>query len=243
MNTSSKFLVGVQLLSCCLQQAAWAETVPAVRGRVQLEGPIPQQEWVTIEPKTGVHSTEGCGSMQKISQKLQIDPSGGIKNAVVWVEFPSETTPGESKGSAFLDQRECVFVPHVLALQSGGELVIRNSDSVIHNIRIFRKGRPDMLMHRWQKKDASDVRWRFQEPGPYVVRCGVHPWMYAWILVLPNSPHAVTDDQGQFSLEGVPPGQYSLHVWHETLGEREVPVEVKRGPGKELEPIRFRARG
>ena len=114
-----------------------------------------------------------------------------------------------------MNQRECVFSPHVVAMNRGGELAIRNSDQVIHNVRIFREGEPSMLMHRWQKEDAADIRWRFTEPGRYIVRCGVHPWMYAWVVVAPGAC-VVTDPEGWFTIPGVPAGRYTLHVWHET---------------------------
>ena len=115
---------------------------------------------------------------------------------------------------------------------------MRNSDSVIHNIRIFKEGKPDMLMHQWQKAKAADIPWQFREPGRYVVRCGVHHWMYAWVIVPPFGRMAVTDEAGRFILPGLPAGKHTLHVWHETLGSREVPVEM--GPdGAEMEPIRF----
>jgi hypothetical protein len=92
-------------------------------------------------------------------------------------------------------------------------------------------------MHRWQKADASDISWRFTEPGRYIVRCGVHPWMYAWVVMI-SGVGAVTDSAGWFAIPGVPSGEYTLHVWHETLGTREVPIVV--GSGEEvLKPIRL----
>ena len=95
-----------------------------------------------------------------------------------------------------------------------------------------------MLMHRWQKKDASDVRWRFQEPGPYVVRCGVHPWMYAWVVVLSSPVCAITAPSGSFEISGVPAGRHTLHLWHETLGRLDLPFEVG-AEGVDLGSIRL----
>lgn len=214
-----------------------------LRGQVRLDGPVPEQEKVTLQPKKGSHSTEGCGSLVKDSQRLLVDQSGGIKNAVVWLDLPDAPGKAPAKPAPFLiDQNQCLFEPHVVALPAGREIAVRNSDSVIHNIRIFREGNPSMLMHQWQKADAADIRWRFSEPGRFVVRCGVHHWMYAWVLVAPGSRVGVTDESGRFILANIPEGRHTLHVWHETLGTREIPVEVKR-EGSELEPIRFTLKG
>ena len=219
-------------LPCVLVEAA------EIKGLVRLDGPLPATDKLTIEPKKGGnHSTEGCGSLLKDSQKLRVDASGGIRDAVVWLEIP-EADPRLSMEPVLIDQNQCVFSPHVTAIRVGQQIAVRNSDSVIHNIRIFREGKPDMLMHQWQKPDAADIPWRFKEPGRYVVRCGVHYWMYSWVFVAPGGPFAVTDASGRFTLAGLPAGKHTLHVWHEALGTKEIPVEVK-GEGQDLDPILF----
>ena len=209
-----------------------------VKGSVVLEGQPPPVQEITIQPKKKGDSLEGCGSLQKASPRLRVAPDGGVQDAVVWVEDPAGGAGKEGPSPLLLDQKECVFSPHVAATAAGGSVKIRNSDRVIHNIRIFREGNPSMLMHQWQKPDAADIVWRFPDPGRYVVRCGVHPWMYGWVFVAPQRAVAVTDGAGRFTLAGVPPGRHTLQVWHETLGALSVPVEVGQGE-KPLDPIRF----
>lgn len=245
MNSNQRFFVGgtlgavmaVTALAACAGRA-WAGQV---EGSVVLEGPPPAPETLTIKAKSKQHSIEGCGAVEKLSPKLQVAADGGIKNAVVWLEGPPDPA-GEIPAPLLMDQNQCVFEPHVIAIQAGREVAIRNSDTVIHNVRIFPEGIPSMLMHRWQKADAADILWKFEEPGRYVVRCGVHPWMYGWVIVVPpGGAAAVTDASGGFTLAGVPAGRHTLRVWHETLGTLELPVEV--GPdGKQLEPIRITRR-
>lgn len=209
-----------------------------LRGQVKLSGPPPEQEKVNIEPKKGIRSTQGCGSRVKDSQKLLVGPSGGVKNAVVWLDIPDKQESADFE-LVLIDQKQCVFEPHVAAIPAGGRIAVRNSDSVIHNVRIFEESKPSALLHQWQKADAADIPWRFAQPGRFIVRCGVHPWMYAWVFVAPGSHAAVTDSAGCFTLAGVPEGRHTLHVWHETLGTREVPVPV--GPkGAEMGPILLR---
>lgn len=212
-----------------------------VRGTIRLEGSAPVSETLTLSPKKGIHSTEGCGSLQKVSQKLLVDPAGGIQNVVIWLDSPQGGSADRSGGVVFLDQKECVFSPHVVLVAPGTEVAIRNSDPVLHNVRIFREGEPDMLMHKWQKPDASNIVRRFDEPGRFIVRCGVHPWMYGWVVVTSHAG-TVTGSDGQFTLSDVSPGAYTLHLWHETLGVREVPILVKKEE-EVLKPILFARSG
>ncbi|MBI1953165.1 MAG: hypothetical protein HYS41_03485 [Candidatus Omnitrophica bacterium] len=207
-----------------------------VRGRVRVDGSPPAQETITIQAKSKAYPIEGCGPIQKASPKLEVSAAGGVKNAVVWAEIPAQVQPEPLH--LLMDQKACVFSPHVVAAAAGQSLAIRNSDRVIHNVRIFREGRPEMLMHRWQKVDGADIVWRFDEPGRYLVRCGVHPWMYGWVFVAPGRSVAVTDEEGRFELTGLPEGRHTLRVWHETLGNRELEMEVGSQP-LDLAPVVF----
>lgn len=217
---------------------AWSAAAHAavVRGVVRATGAIPAAV-LTKTSKSGQPVEAGCGDPTTVSPRLLVDAEGGVRHAVVWVE---EGGTGDSPQRGLspvpvVDQRGCVFEPHVVALPVGGTVAIRNSDPVIHNIRIFQGAA--MVMRTWQKADAADVTWRFTEAGPYVVRCGVHPWMYAWVVVTPGRA-AVTDATGRFTLSDVPAGRRSLHVWHEALGAREAAVAV--GPDETaLEPVVF----
>ena len=93
-------------------------------------------------------------------------------------------------------------------------------------------------MNRWQKVKAPDLYWNAKTPGRYLARCGVHLWMYAWIVVLPPSFSAVSNALGEFHLAGLPPGKHRVHFWHETAGEWEQDVEVASG-GLNFGPVLF----
>ncbi len=227
-------LVFVATSSCFAQE---------VRGRVLWEGPVPAPERIPIVPKEGDHSTEGCGS-EKISQKLEVAAAGGgIKNVVVWIQAPAShgpifrENPPASVGPVVLDQKACEFSPHLLLVPPGGRMLMRNSDPIRHNLRIFDGAK--MLMHAWQKADGADVAWRFERPGRYLVRCGVHPWMHAWVVAAGHPFYAVSDAQGRFTIADLPAGSYTLHLWHEVLGERQQPLELNKAQGVDLAPILF----
>jgi len=232
MSSNLRWLISTGLAGSLFLSVFQVEAAE-VHGRVLLEGPPPEPEIFTIPPKAGKESTQGCGSVQKRSPKLLVDPSGGVKEAVVWIDSPSEEPARDSNAQVALNQKECAFTPHVVLLVPGQFLGIRNSDPVLHNVRIFRESRaedvrssPVLLFHQWQKPDASELSWLAPEPGRYVVRCGIHPWMYAWVVVLSSPVCAITDSSGSFEIPGASAGRHTLHVWHETLGRLDLSIEV-----------------
>ena len=206
--------------SLCWASCAFAGDV---EGLVQVNGPVPEATMVTIEAKSNEYPIEGCGERTKPSQRLLVDASGGLQNAVVWLDGLQERGPTLQR--YVLDQQACMFVPHVLVVPKGAELVIRTSDPVVHNVRIF-DGRT-MLMHEWQKPHSGELAWTFEQPGRYLVRCGVHQWMHAWVIVAEHQYYAISDQAGRFTIPDVPDGTYVMRVWHETLGETQQPLKVR----------------
>ncbi len=210
-----------------------------VQGVVRLEGVVPSPMTITIEPDRGNHSTEGCGSLTRRSQQLLVDPQGGVQNAVVWVETSAESADHPAGETVVLTQHECEFDPHVVVVPSGMMLSISNADPLLHNIRIFRG--IDRLVEEWQHPHAGDLLMRFPAPGRYLVRCGVHSWMYAWVIAAEHRYYAVTDAHGQFRFSEAPVGLQTLYVWHEILGEQQQRIRVRAG--RSFVAIRFAQRG
>ena len=216
------------IISLAMLGFAAAAAAGEIHGTVRLDGAPPAPTTLPVESATEHHPLEGCGAFPKQSQRLLTDPRGGIQNAVVWVEMPARPHEPIEKDAGVLDQRECVFEPHVLLMPAGSTMTVRNPDPVLHNVRIFQER--TMLMHEWQQPQGPDLTWRFDEPGRYLVRCGVHSWMYAWIVVAEHRYYALTDSRGGFTIPDVPQGGVMLRVWHETLGEQQQPVRVQGDP-------------
>ena len=116
-----------------------------------------------------------------------------------------------------LDQQKCRYVPRVLGVQVGQALTIRNSDSLLHNVRAeaqinqpFDVGTPIQGMEIKRTFSTREVMVPF--------KCNVHAWMNAYVGVLEHPFFAVSDDSGRFSIPHLPPGTYTIEVWHETAG-------------------------
>ena len=183
-----------------------------------MEPPFPDPKTLSVDKKYPY-----CGDSQ-LSQSLLVSGEGNLQNAVVILESmnpSSKDNPGEK---AVLHQKECHFEPHISILAPNASLQITNEDPLAHDVRLFDGA--SMLSRDDMDVSANPVSHPFSKEGVYTIRCGLHHWMHAFVIVTAQ-PHALTDSEGKFSLSGVPAGQYRLHLWHETLGEIFLDLEVK----------------
>ena len=126
-----------------------------------------------------------------------------------------------------LVQERCEFSPRVIAMSAGGILEIVNKDPVKHEANgvqdyetIFKLSQP--------KRGLKDTV-TLTKPGVVEVTCNIHGWMKAWVVVTGSPYFAITDENGNFRISGLPPGDYRLRVWHEGFRERSVRVKVRKG--------------
>lgn len=148
-----------------------------------------------------------------VDESVVVNPNGTLKNVVVYLkEVPgdSATTPPP----ATLDQIDCQYVPHVVAIQAGQSVVFRSSDATLHNVHVLsEKGAAMNRALTGAGQQLPPVK--FSEPEFTRVKCDVHPWMLAWIAVMDGPYFAVTAETGEFEIKDVPAGSYTLSAWHE----------------------------
>ena len=189
-------------------------------GKVTFAGSIPELPKRPIDKDTGT-----CGSEARPSLALMVS-DGDLKNAVVYLT-------GITSGKAFadnefkVDQQKCEYTPHVLAVPVEAELEIVNSDAVLHNVNANLG--EETLFNIAQPIPGMSSYELFETPGMVKLECFVHPWMTAYVFVAENPYYSVTGSDGAFRLDDVPAGEYSLHVWHEHLGEQTQDVEITGG--------------
>jgi hypothetical protein len=164
------------------------------------------------------------GSPMARDESILVGPGRGLKNVIVYLsDAPSATFA--LPAPAVLDQVKCVYVPHVLAIRAGQVLRLKSSDAVMHNVHLKCLVNPD-ANYGFVGIGQRDITLSSPE-APFAVKCDVHPWMTAWIGVFDHPWFAVTGDDGGFTIEHVPPGQYTLVAWQETLPQQERRITVE----------------
>lgn len=190
-----------------------------IAGVVKFDGtPPPLKETPPTKDK------QVCGKAPIYDQSLMVDlGTKGIQWAVVSVKGAKGKWNGKG---ATLDQKGCVFHPHVVVTPPG-KVTVLNSDGVLHNFHSYSKANP--AINRAQPGFRKKMEVEFKKSEMVKVTCDAHSWMSAWIVVTEDPYVAVTDGKGDFKIENVPPGTYTLEVWQETLGTATQQVTVKDG--------------
>jgi hypothetical protein len=197
------------------------DSAGTITGVISFEGtpPVPEPIDMAEEPTCAEKYTEPP------VKEAAVVSDGNLANVYVYVKegLPDLDFPAPSEGVT-LDQTGCHYVPHVLAIQVGQPLVIKNSDGILHNIntqpsqnRGFNISQP-VEMETEREFNTAEVM--------IPVKCDVHGWMEAYIGVQDHPYAAISGTDGTFSLENLPAGDYVIEAWHESFGTQTQNVTV-----------------
>jgi len=199
-------------------------------GAVKLDGKAPEAEQIDM---AGVADCAKLHADPVYKEDVVVGEKGELKNVVVAIkkEDSPDLTGEVPKEAAVIDQKGCMYSPHVLAMMVGQEFKVKNSDPFLHNIHSlattnppFNKGQPNV--NDGEKFDSPKA------PETFHVKCDVHPWMSCYVAVFDHPFFSVSDDAGKFDIKGLPDGDYTVLAWHEKLGTQEQKVSVKDGKGE-----------
>ena len=119
-------------------------------------------------------------------------------------------------------------MPQILAIQTGQKIVVKNSDSCIHNVHVVPAVAGNPESNQVQMSGGPDLDYTFSKPEMFMkFKCDVHPWMFAWVSVFDSPYFAISDKEGKFVIKNVPPGKYTVEADHRKLGTSTKDVEVK----------------
>ena len=168
---------------------------------------------------------EVCGK-DKVKPDLMVGADGGLANVVVVVKASKGKKLEAPAQNPVFDQKTCEFRPHILAFPAGSTIDVTNSDGILHNIHTTSSA--NTSQNQAQPKFKPKIQLKVEKPEwPIKVQCDVHNWMSAYWISEEHPYVGVTDAAGAFKIADLPPGDYEVEIWHESLGKKTEKISIK----------------
>ena len=223
-----------------------------ITGKVTFVGDPPEMQQIKA-----VAAVPQCAAEHKdpvYDDSVLVGDKGEFANVIVYIKPDKD---GDLKGPqiqtpAVLDQKGCLYRPHVLALEVGQPIEVKNSDPFMHNVHSLAI---DNMTFNFAQPNVSEKKIDpFTAVETFQIKCDVHPWMKAVVRVFDNPYFAVTGENGQFTIDtkGLKDGSYTVAAWQEKYGDlatqkvdvkggKAGPVEFKYKPGTKAEAPAMKA--
>jgi plastocyanin len=232
------------------------QTFGTIKGKLVWGGAsVPVRPPLIKKGDTKAKDSAVCAVGDLPDRSLVVDPkSKGVAFGVAYLPKPSGANADavkamvEASPKVVLDQKNCEFLPHLVAVHEDQKVILKSSDPVLHNVRYsgFANTPQNLALAPNGSFEAS-----LKADRPMELKCDVHPWMSGWVLVYNHPFFSVTDAEGNFEIKGVPPGEQSLVVWQEKVGfvtpgrAKGIPITVTAGevtvvPDIVLQPSQLR---
>lgn len=197
-----------------------------VSGRIRIDGTPPPRVTRTVNA-----DRELCGDGTVVDREMIVDPvTAGVRYAVVTLTNDTAGHAAPAPVTRTVEQAKCEYYPFITVVPPGSRIVVKNADAGLHDVHVMPEDGAEPSRNHSLRADGR-VELTFAEPDHVLLGCDLHYWARAWVIVDPAPFAAVTDAQGRYAFEGVPPGDWRLTVWHERLGTAVRDIEVlESGP-------------
>lgn len=197
-----------------------------IQGKVVFNGTVKMRTVIPTKDKSV------CGKKRKDALVL-VGADGAVEDAVVYLKKIATGKPWSDTllKKPLIDQEGCKFKPRVQVARRG-KIGIINSDPVLHNTHGY-YGKRTAFNVALPEKGITVTKF-LKRTGTLRVDCDAHGWMLGWVQVVDNPYFSQTGSDGMFSIEKVPPGDYTLVIWQAELGIKEMPVTVAASGVTEL---------
>jgi len=197
-----------------------------ITGTVTLKGTPPAEKEITP-----LKDDATCGKFHSAPPTTRFYVTGansGLADTVVMLKGISGKSTGASAAPVVLDQKSCLYVPQIVAVQTGQTITVKNSDPVLHNVHSVPAVAGNEEKNMAQMPNGADLTLKFDKAENFLkFKCDVHPWMFAWLTVVDHPYFAVTDKDGKFTIKDVPAGKYTVTALHRKAAPLGVDQEVE----------------
>jgi hypothetical protein len=196
-----------------------------ITGTVKLDGAAPHMRGIDMskDPWCVKQHADSPGHLET----WVVGSGGGVENVVLYIDGWTGAAQTETSVPVF-DQKNCMYTPHVLALDTNQDFKVITSDQTAHNIHPLPNPMINVGWNQSQPPGAPPVTKAWKNTEVIPVQCNIHPWMHGWFVVV-KGPYAVTDDSGHYTIKNVPPGSYTVKAWHEPDETQTAKVTVAAG--------------
>ena len=197
----------------------------SITGTIFFKGPVPA---ATID--TSMDPACAAGGKTHLPTEQFVVNDEKLANVYIYVKSGPPAAMqdnGRSAQSVVIDQKDCQYRPHVVAVADGGYVEFRNSDGTMHNVHTTPTDIGNETIDISQgPHGAPKIKQFLKSESMIPVRCNNHPWMNAFVNVSATRFFDISDADGHFDLRGMPPGDYVIAAVHEKLGEKTMKVTV-----------------
>lgn len=234
-------------VACAASAPTWAQEFGAIEGQFVIDGPPVRLDDLVKKGDAAAKDAAVCAAEGVPDDSLRVKPSSnGVADVFVYLrKAPAMVDPSlkaSKEPEVVFDNKGCRYVPHAAVIRTDQKVRFTSSDAVAHNIHTYTLGNPQQnFILQANDKTGTSIAMKAGETLPMPVKCDIHPWMRATMLVVDHPYAAVTDADGKFKIEGLPAGEHSFRVWHENPGyvEREWKVTVVGGKTTTVPPVKI----
>ncbi len=231
-----------------------------IEGTISLDGMVPEPKGFNLitfpDPMYCGRISNGRG--WRLLHDFVVSRQGGLKDAIVLLEGVEAGKPFDLS-VPLIEARDCMFQPFMTIVRNGHAVEVINMDPVMHDIQGYETSpeagarvlfnTPLIMNHQHHRGDLHAMH--NHAPGKsligpiylnkgrrtFYMQCGFHAYMESWAMAVNNPYYAVTDADGKFVIDGIPPGTYQLVVWHPQTGPGTTKSVIVQPDGKVVERL------